>query len=139
MEIEIAGNRGAAQLAEAERLAKREIAIAEGHARANELLGQGEASKIAQIGEAEAGVSRLKVEAFTDPRLYALNLVAGELSHSTQPLVPERVVIIGGDGQRAADTGLFQNIMQVLMTWQNIGDGEPPKPTPMPPAERKAA
>jgi uncharacterized membrane protein YqiK len=34
IEIEIAGNRGAAQLAEAERLAKREVALAEGHARA---------------------------------------------------------------------------------------------------------
>ena len=141
VEIEIAGNRGAAQLAEAERLAKREIALAEGQARASELLGQGEAAKIAQIGQAEAGVSRQKVEAFTDPRLYALNLVAAQLAQSEQPLVPERVVILGGEQQRAGELGLFQSIMQVLMTWNNIGDTEPPAPapTPMPPAERKAA
>jgi len=140
VEIEIASNRGAAQLAEAERLAKREVALAEGSARASELLGQGEAAKIAQIGQAEAGVSRQKVEAFTDPRLYALNLVAQQLAHSEQPLVPERVVMLGGDQKNAGELGLFQSIMQVMMTWQSVSDTEPPvTPTPMPPAERKAA
>jgi uncharacterized membrane protein YqiK len=136
VEIEIAGNRGAAQLAEAERLAKREIALAEGTSRANELHGQGEASKIAQVGQAEAGVSRQKIEAFTDPRLYALNLIAAQLSNSKQPLVPERVVTLG-EGSRGADASLFQSIMQVLMTWEHVKDAEPP--TPMPPAEKQAA
>ena len=136
IEIEIAGNRGSAQLAEAERLAKREIALAEGRARASELDGQGEAAKIAQIGRAEADVSRQKIEAFTDPRLYALNLIAQHLAHSEQPLVPERVVTLGGDG-KGADAGLFQHIMQVLMTWQNIGDTEPPIKPHAP--EQKAA
>lgn len=130
VEVEIAGNRGAAQLAEAERLAKRDIALAEGRARATELEGQGEAAKIAQIGQAEANVSRQKVEAFTDPRLYALSIVSQQLAHSEQPLVPERVVLFGqgGDGKTPAETGLFQSIMQVLTTWQNIGGfNEPPK------------
>ncbi|HEY3902155.1 MAG TPA: SPFH domain-containing protein [Chthoniobacter sp.] len=124
VEIEIAGNRGSAQLAEAERLAKRDIAQAEGRARATELEGQGEAAKVAQIGQAEANVSRQKVLAFTDPRLYALSLVAEQLVHSEQPLVPERVVLFGqnGDGKGSAETGLFQSILQVLTTWQNIGD-----------------
>ena len=98
VEIEIAGNRGSAQLAEAAQLAKREVALAEGRARATELEGQGEASKIAQVGQAEADVSRQKVEAFTDPRLYAINLVAQQLAHSEQPLVPERLVVFGGNG-----------------------------------------
>ncbi len=138
IEVEIAANRGAAQLAEAERLAKREVALAEGRARAIELEGQGEAARVAQVGRAEADVSRQKIEAFTDPRLYALNLVAQQLAHSEQPLVPERVVTLGGDGkQTGAESGLFQSIMQVLMTWQNIGDTPPP--TPMPPQEKKAA
>jgi uncharacterized membrane protein YqiK len=132
IEIEIAANRGAAQLAEAERLAKREVALAEGRSQAAQLGGQGEAAKIAQIGQAEADVSRQKVEAFTDPRLYALNLVAQQLAHSEQPLVPERVVLLGGhDGKEAAETGLFQSILQVLTTWKEIGDEpEPPKPAP---------
>lgn len=139
VEIEIAGNRGSAQLAEAERLAKRDIALAEGRARSAELEGQGEASKVAQIGQAEASVSRQKVEAFTDPRLYALNLMAGQLANSTQPLVPERVVIFGqgglGDGKTGAEIGLFQSIMQVLTTWQNIGGfEEKPKTPPVQPA-----
>ena len=140
IEIEIAGNRGAAQLAEAERLAKREITLAEGHARAVELEGQGEAAKIAQVGQAEADVSRQKVEAFTDPRLYALNLVAQQLAHSTQPLVPERVVLMGGGGddKDAAQTGLFQSILQVMTAWKEI-DAEPEPPAPEPVKPKLAA
>ena len=142
VEIEIAGNRGSAQLAEAERLAKRDIAQAEGRARATELEGQGEAARIAQVGEAEANVSRQKVAAFTDPRLYALNLVAGQLANSQQPLVPERVVLFGGgpgDGKSTAEVGLFQSILQVLTTWENIGGSiELPKVAPEAKAEKKA-
>jgi len=141
IEIEIAGNRGAAQLAEAERLAKREITLAEGHARAVELDGQGEAAKIAQVGQAEADVSRQKVAAFTDPRLYALNLVAQQLAHSEQPLVPERVVLLGGgDGKDAVETGLFQSILQVLTAWKEIdNEPEPPRPAPEPVPTKLAA
>jgi hypothetical protein len=132
VEIEIAGNRGAAQLAEAERLAKREIALAEGRARATELEGHGEAAKIAQVGQAEADVSRQKVEAFTDPRLYAINLVAQQLAHSEQPLVPERVVLLGGGGEKnASEVGLFQAILQVLTTWQEIKPEPPAPPRPV--------
>ncbi len=141
IEIEIAGNRGAAQLAEAERLAKREIALAEGHARAVELEGQGEAAKIAQVGQAEADVSRQKVAAFTDPRLYALNLVAQQLAHSSQPLVPERVVLMGGsDGKNAVETGLFQSILQVMTAWKEIdAEPEPSRPGPEPLPTKLAA
>ncbi len=132
VEIEIAGNRGAAQLAEASQLAKREIAIAEGRARASELEGQGEAAKIAQVGEAEANVSRQKIEAFTDPRLYALNLIGAQLANSKQPLVPERVVLLGGSGDSvggapgSGEVGIFQAIMQMLAAWQHMA--EPPAP-----------
>ncbi len=124
VEIEIAGNRGAAQLAEAERLARREVTLAQGQAEAQKLLGEGEASKIARIGEAEADVSRQKVEAFTDPRLYALHLVSEKLANSTQPLVPERVTILGGgggggQGAPSSETGLFQTILQVLTVWSD--------------------
>src|SRR3954471_9138204 len=131
VEIEIAGTRGAAQLAEAERLAKREIAIAEGHARAIELEGQGEAARVAQVGQAEADVSRQKAGAFTDPRLYALTRIAAQLADSEQPLVPERVVLMGdnGDYKNAAQTGLFQAVLQVLTAWQTVNaEPEPPQP-----------
>ena len=124
VEIEIAGNRGSAHLA------KREITLAEGHARAVELDGQGEAARVAQVGQAEANVSRQKVEAFTDPRLYALNLVAQQLANSTQPLVPERVVLMGGNGDgQNAEVGPFQSILKVLTAWQTVSpEPEPPKP-----------
>jgi uncharacterized membrane protein YqiK len=123
IEIEIASNRGAAQLAEAENLARREVTIAEGQGRAAVLIGQGEASRIAQVGEAEARVSELKVEALGDPRLYAMNLMATQLAQSTQPLVPERLVILGGqggpgEGSASPQTSLFQTLMSVLTTWQ---------------------
>ncbi|RYD30802.1 MAG: hypothetical protein EOP86_19240, partial [Verrucomicrobiaceae bacterium] len=98
IEIEIASNRGAAQLAEAENLALREVKLAEGQSRAAVLLGQGEASRISQVGQAEASVSEQKVRAVGDPRLYALNLVATQLAQSRQPLVPERLVVLGGGG-----------------------------------------
>ena len=147
IEIQVAANRGSAQFAEAEQLAKREIAMAQGQARVAELIGQGEASRIRQIAEAEAGkiacigeaeaeVSRQKVSAFGDNRLYALNLVASELSHSTQPLVPEKLVMLGGDGQNAAQAGVFQAMMQLLTAWDalkeevpvvEVGKIEPPK------------
>ena len=58
IDIEVAANRGSAQLAEAERLAKRDIALAEGESRSKELLGIGEAARIASVGAAEANVNR---------------------------------------------------------------------------------
>ena len=125
VEIEIAGNKGSAQLAEAEQLAKREVALAEGKSRAQELIGRGEAAQIAAVGAAEAEVNRAKVEAFTDPRLYALQLLADRLADSKQPLVPERVVMMGGNGGQGGsngEAGLFQSLLQVLTTWKTLDE-----------------
>src|SRR5438093_11771628 len=44
IDIEVAGNRGEAQLAEAQRLSRRDIARAEGESRSREVLGRGEAA-----------------------------------------------------------------------------------------------
>ena len=101
MDIEIAANKGEAQLAENQRLAKRDIARAEGESRAKELLGKGEAARIAQVGEAEASVNRQKIVAYEDPRLFALSLLGEQLSKSAQPLVPERVILMQGAGNGA--------------------------------------
>ena len=102
--VEIAKNRGQAQFAEAEQLAKKQVTLAEGEARARELIGKGESSRIAQVGLAEAAVTLQKVSAFRDPRLYALNVFADQFSRSVQPLVPSRLFIsnaggTAGDGQ----------------------------------------
>ena len=127
VEIEIASNRGAAQLAEAQNMAKREVTLAEGQSRAARLLGEGEASRIAQIGEAEARVSEQKVDAPGDPRLYALNQITDKLAQSQQPLVPERLIVLGGGSgdSNNAQGGLFQAIMQVLTTWQVVQEEKP--------------
>jgi len=95
IDVQVAANRGEAELAEARRLAERDVVRAEGESKARELVGKGEAARIAQTGQAEALVARQKVEAFGDPRLLALQAVAGSLSGSGQALVPERVVQLG--------------------------------------------
>ena len=62
---------------------------------------------------------------------YALNLIAGQFANSKQPFVPERIVLLGGngDGQNAGEVGIFQSILKVLTAWQTISaEPEPPKP-----------
>ncbi|MEO8360513.1 MAG: hypothetical protein ABI672_10830, partial [Vicinamibacteria bacterium] len=119
IDVEISANRGESQLAEAQRLAQRDIARAEGEwrsaeklsqrdiaraegeARSRELVGRGEASRVAQIGASEAAVFDQKIRAWGDSRLLALNLVSEQLAKSVQPLVPERLVVLGGDNAGA--------------------------------------
>jgi uncharacterized membrane protein YqiK len=122
VDIEIAGNKGEAQLAAAQRLAKRDVARAEGEGRAKDLLGKGEASRIAQTGGAEAAVSLKKIRAFGDPRLFALSRVGQEFAHSAQPLVPERLMVMGGGensngngGGGAGDQNLFSKLITLLL------------------------
>ena len=104
--IELAANRGEAQLAEAQGLAKRDVARAEGESRSKELLGKGEAARIAQIGMSEAAVQLQKIRAYGDPRLFALNLVSEHFANSTQPLVPERLLVMGeGQNGKSAEGG----------------------------------
>src|SRR5208282_446186 len=55
-------------------------------------------SRLMQLGLSEASVLLRKIQSFGDPRLYALAVVAEHLSHSQQPLVPERVFMAGGAG-----------------------------------------
>ena len=116
IDVEVAANKGEAQLAEAQRLAKRDIARAEGDSRAKELLGRGEASRIAQVGLSEAAVNLQKIRAYGDSRLFALNLVADQFARSAQPIVPERLLIMGGgkDGEGQADLGSVNLLSQLL-------------------------
>jgi uncharacterized membrane protein YqiK len=116
IDIEVAANKGEAQLAEAQRLAKRDIARAEGESRSKELLGKGEGARIAQIGLSEAGVFLQKIRAYGDPRLFALSLVADHFARSAQPLVPERLFLMGGakDGDQKADFTSVSTLGQLL-------------------------
>src|ERR1041384_3962772 len=103
--VEIAKNRGQAEFAEAEQLAKKQVTLAEGEARSKELIGKGESSRIAQVGLAEAAVTLQKVSAYRDPRLYALNVFADQFSKSVQPLVPSRLFISNAGGVPAEGQG----------------------------------
>ncbi len=115
IDIEVAANRGEAQLNEAQRLSRRDIARAFGESRAKELLGKGEAARIAQTGLAEAAVSLQKIRAYGDPRLFALNLATGHFAQSAQPIVPERLLVMGGGpGDGKADLSSYNIFSQFL-------------------------
>ena len=105
-----------AQLAEAQRLAKRDIARAEGESRSKELLGKGDASRVAQVGLSEAAVFLQKIRAYGDPRLFALSLVSDQFARSSQPLVPERLFIMPGgrDGEGKFEMGSVNLLSQLL-------------------------
>ena len=127
--VEIAHNRGEAQLAEAREMAKREVAMAEaekskkilmaeadsrskmlnaegesrakelmgqGEARAKELVGKAEALRVASLGIAEATGLYQKLKAYGDPRIYAMQQIGENFAKSAQPLVPDRVIMMGG-------------------------------------------
>jgi uncharacterized membrane protein YqiK len=116
IEIEVSANRGEAQLAEAQRLAKREVALADGQSQSQKLLGAGEASRITQTGLAEAAVFLQKIKAYGDPRLFALNHLSTEFSKSAQPLVPERVFITGGKDGEGNSLGLLSTLLGLLVS-----------------------
>jgi uncharacterized membrane protein YqiK len=90
-------------LAEAESTSKQ--LLAQGESRAKELIGKGEGARIAQTGLSEAAVFLQKIRAYGDPRLFALNLVGEQFSKSVQPLVPERLFMVGGGGGSSNGNG----------------------------------
>lgn len=130
IDVEVTANRSQAQLVEAERLAKRDVAraqgearskelIAQGEARAAELLGRGEAVRIGQTGMAEASVFLQKIRAYGDPRLFALAGLVERLAESRQPLVPEKVLSVGGEAQgdgAGAATGVIGQLLTLVLS-----------------------
>ena len=91
-----------AELARSRRQAEQTVVLAEAESQQRILAGRGEAQRVMQVGLSEASVLLRKIASFGDPRLYALSVVAEQLTHSSQPLVPERVFIGGADGKEAA-------------------------------------
>lgn len=114
VQVRIAENNGEADLARARKMAEQTVVTAEAESQRRILAGRGEASRQAQIGLAEAMVQLRKVQSFGDPRLFALSLVAEQLAQSTQPLVPERVFVTGGEGASAQTSG--QGLLGMLLT-----------------------
>ncbi len=70
-----------------------------------------------------------RIASFRDPKLYAISILAEQLSKSTQPLVPSRVFVAGGGGAGTGNgngnghaagqidpaTGLFGTLISLLV------------------------
>jgi uncharacterized membrane protein YqiK len=111
-----------AELARSKKAAEQTLVTAQAESEKQRLAGKGEAARIAQMGLSEASVMVKKMQSFSDPRLYALTLVADKLAHSEQPLVPQRVFIAGGgsgaNGTGSSDAvtqGLFGTLLSLLV------------------------
>ena len=63
----------------------------------------------------EAGVTLQKVRAYGDPRLFALNMVADRFASSAQPIVPERLLVMGGSTDGAGAAAGSSNVLRQLM------------------------
>ena len=104
VQVQIVENEAEAQLAKARKEAEQKIITAQAESQQRILAGRGEGARILQEGLSEASVLVRKIQSFTDPRLYALSIVAQNLARSSQPLVPERVFIAGGGGSNGHST-----------------------------------
>ncbi len=108
-----------ADLARSRRQAEQTVVLAEADSQQRELAGRGEAQKIAQIGLSEAAVLLKRIASYRDPKLYAMSLVAEQLSKSSQPLVPERVFVAGsasaGSNSSTDTAGLFGMLINLLV------------------------
>ena len=105
-----------AELARSRSRPSRRCVTAEAESQQRVLAGRGEAQRVMQVGLSEASVLLRKIGSFGDPRLYALSVVAEQLSHSSQPLVPERVFMAGGDGQAGGGAaGMLGMLINLLV------------------------
>jgi uncharacterized membrane protein YqiK len=120
-----------ADLARSRRQAEQTVVLAEADSKQRELAGRGEAQKIAQVGFTEAAVLLRRIASYRDPKLYAMSLLAEQLSKSTQPLVPERVFVAGsgsedgGSGQAAGLFGLLLNLLVAEKSGFQTGQADP--------------
>jgi uncharacterized membrane protein YqiK len=116
VQVQIAENQGDADLARARKQAEQLVVTAQAESQQRVLAGRGEGSRTLQVGLSEASVLLRKIGSFGDPRLYALAMVAEHLSHSSQPLVPERVFMAGGNGENGHAASAGQGLLGLLIS-----------------------
>jgi uncharacterized membrane protein YqiK len=109
-----------AHLGRAKREAEQKVVLAEADSKASLLAGRGESQRLMQIGLSESAVLARKVTSFGDPRLFALSIVADRLAHSAQPLVPERLFMMNGNGHGENGTnpqssGMLGTLLSLLV------------------------
>lgn len=129
VEVQIAENRGEADLAHAKKRAQQNVVtaeadrtckllMAEADSKSKALLGEGEGKRLLLEGEAQADVLAQKIASYGDPRLFALSLVAQHLSQSRQPLVPRQLFTSGGSHNgngSASEQGLLGTLIDLLV------------------------
>ncbi len=117
VQVQIAENQGEADLARARKQAEQMVVTAQAESQQRTLAGRGEGARTLQVGLSEASVLLRKIGSFGDPRLYALSQVAEQLSHSSQPLVPERVFMAGGtNGENGSAGTAGQGMLGLLIS-----------------------
>src|SRR4029077_6281730 len=104
-----------AELARARRQAEQTVVLAQAESQQRVLSGRGEAQRVMQVGLSEATVLLRKIASFGDPRLYALSIVTEQLTHSSQPLVPERVFMAGASGDSPGSAGSASGMIGLLL------------------------
>jgi uncharacterized membrane protein YqiK len=111
-----------ADLERSRRQAEQTVVLAEANSQEQELKGRGEAQRIAEVGLSEAAVLLRRISSYGSPRLYAMSLLAEQLSKSKQPLVPQRVFMAGGNSNGNGDgmhadpaSGLFGMLISLLV------------------------
>jgi hypothetical protein len=115
VQVQIAENEGEAALARARKQAEQLVVTAQAESQQRVLAGRGEGARVLQVGLSEASVLLRKIESFSDPRLYALAIIAEQLAQSRQPLVPERVFVAGGNGP-SEDGRASQGLLGLLLS-----------------------
>jgi uncharacterized membrane protein YqiK len=115
VQVRIAENQGEADLARARKKAEQLVVTAQAEAQQKVLTGRGEGAQQLQVGLSQAAVLMRKISSYGDPRLYALALVAEHLSHSEQPLVPERVFLAGSNGENGHGTSAGSGMLGMLI------------------------
>jgi uncharacterized membrane protein YqiK len=118
VQVQIAENQGEADLARARKQAEQMVVTANAESQQRTLAGRGEGARTLQVGLSEASVLLRKIGSFGDPRLYALSIVAEQLAHSSQPLVPERVFLAGGgaNGENGSAGTAGQGLLGLLIS-----------------------
>jgi uncharacterized membrane protein YqiK len=116
VQVQIAENQGEADLARARKQAEQMIVTAQAESQQRTLAGRGEGARVLQVGLSEASVLLRKIGSFGDPRLYALSQVSEQLAHSSQPLVPERVFVAGGNGEHGGTATAGQGLLGLLIS-----------------------
>jgi uncharacterized membrane protein YqiK len=104
-----------AELQKSRRQAEQTVVLAEAESQQRVLAGRGEAQRVMQIGLSEASVLMRKIASFGDPRLYALSIVTEQLTHSSQPLVPERVFMAGASSDGTGSAGSVSGMIGLLL------------------------